>query len=136
MNGTEHCRDRGAAMVLMLVVVMALATAIGVSLIWVQASIGSVRRAEQAWVLEESLIAAVRLGAHERAASQETDCGEWPGTTYGFNGYEVQVDCLQIEDDLFLTAQVAQRSVRVMVAEVIDLGDRWRLLGWEWNVAG
>jgi hypothetical protein len=136
VNSTEHGRDRGAALVLMLVVVMALATAIGVSLIWVQSSIGSVRRAEQAWVIEESLLAAVRVGAYERSRSEETDCGEWPGATYVLNDYEVQVDCLQTAGDLFLTAQVGHRSVRVMVADVIDSGGRWRLVGWEWNLAG
>jgi hypothetical protein len=123
-------------MAMMLVVVTLLSSAIGLSLIWVESSIGSVQRAEQAWVAEESMIAAIRIAAYERSKSQDMDCGEWPGEVYVVNDHEVLVICQATTAGLDLRAQVGERSLRARVAELTGQGDRWRLVGWEWNGSG
>jgi hypothetical protein len=123
-------------MVLMLVVVTLLATSIGVSLVWVESGIRSVRRAEQAQVIDESMIGAVRLAAHERTLSHHTTCEGWPGAIYVLNDYEVLVECATSSEGLYLRAQVGALSLRAFVAEFVEPGGRWRLAGWEWSGTG
>jgi hypothetical protein len=128
--------DRGAVMVLMLVVVTLLTAAIGVSVMWVGNSIGSVRRAEQAWVVEESMIAGLRIAAYERTVSEMLNCGEWLGGTYVINEHHVHVQCVHTQEGMYLIAQVGQHGLRAMVAEMVEPGDRWRLAGWDWTGSG
>jgi hypothetical protein len=118
--------------VILLAVVALISGAIGVSLIWVEASVVSVRRAERSFVIEESLISAVRLAAYEGTVSQATDCAELGVQRFVMNAIEIEVTCEQSSVGLHLTAQALQRSVRASVTKVSGSGARWKLQHWEW----
>lgn len=122
--------QRGSVVVMMLAVVVLLSLAIGASLTWVETGISSVRHAEATFVIEESMIAAIRVASVDMAG--ESGCGEWAGRTYLINEREVGVTCEAIDGRVYLRAELGVRWLRAEVEQGAVAGDRWRLMRWTW----
>jgi hypothetical protein len=120
-------------MVLMLAVVLMLSVGIGVSLQWVETGIVAIRRAEASFVAEESMIAAIRIASVE--IGWEPDCQSWAGGRYQINNLEVDVFCHDIDQQVYLHAEIVS-GTRWLQAEVQPgavVGERWRLIRWAWT---
>jgi hypothetical protein len=127
--------QRGAVVVMMLAVVVMLSLAIGTSLTWVETGISSVGRAEANLVIEESMIAAIRIASVDTAGlvrSGGSGCGDWAGRTYPINELEVGVTCEVTDDQVYLRAELGARWLLAEVEPGAVAGDRWRVVRWTW----
>lgn len=123
--------EQGAVMVLMLAVVLLLSLGIGVSAQWVETGMISIRRAEDSLVAEESMIAAIRIASIEIGAGP--NCASWAGGSYPINDREVAVSCREIDQNVYLHAELGHRWLRAEVRPATVLGERWQLIRWVWE---
>lgn len=132
--------QRGAVVVMMLAVVVMLSLAIGASATWVETGINSVRRAEANLVIEESMIAAIRIATLDTVGLDTvwldtvggSECGDWAGRTYPINELEVGVTCEVTDGQVYLRAELGARWLLAEVEPGAGAGDRWRVVRWTW----
>lgn len=122
--------QRGAVVVMMLAVVAMLSLAIGASATWVETGINSVRRAKANLVIEESMIAAIRIATLDTVGFSE--CGDWAGRTYPINELEVGVTCEVTDGQVYLRAELGARWLLAEVEPGAGARDRWRVVRWTW----
>ncbi len=137
--------QRGAVVVMMLAVVVMLSLAIGASVVWVETGISAVRRAEANLVIEESMIAAIRIATIDTVELDTVEldtveldtvggsgCGDWAGRTYPINELEVGVTCEVTDGQVYLRAELGARWLLAEVEPGAGARDRWRVTRWTW----
>jgi hypothetical protein len=127
--------QRGAVVVMMLAVVVMLSLAIGASVVWVETGISAVRRAEANLVIEESMIAAIRIATIDTVELDTvggSGCGDWAGRTYPINELEVGVTCEVTDGQVYLRAELGARWLLAEVEPGAGARDRWRVTRWTW----